>query len=128
MVKPFTIDGVEYNVHVTKLTRKFSVLDSSKTGRTQDGTMYRDVIGTFYNYSMTVIGDENDPESFDSFWEVISRPDESHVCVFPYGQDTLSQEMYITSGDQNIRKILSDRTHWDEISINFIAMCPKVVP
>lgn len=127
-IKPFVIDGIEYNVHVVKLTRKFSVLDSSKTGRTQDGSMYRDVIGTFYNYSMTVAEKDGDTAALDEFWEAISTPDESHECVFPYGQDTLSQTMYITSGEQDIRLLLSDRTHWGEITINFIAMNPKVVP
>lgn len=128
MIKPFILDGVAYNVHVLKLTRKFSVLDSDKTGRTQDGSMYRDVIGTFYNYSMTVAEKDGDAESFDAFWEAISTPVESHECVFPYGQDTLSQTMYITSGEQDIGQILSNSTRWGELSISFVAMEPKVVP
>lgn len=90
--------------------------------------MYRDVIGTFYNYAMTVAEKEGDTESFDAFWEAISTPAESHECVFPYGQDTLTQTMYITSGEQDIRQLLSDRTHWGEMNISFVAMEPKVVP
>lgn len=128
MIRSFIIDGVEYNVHVLNLTRKFSVLDSSKTGRTQDGNMYRDIIGTFYNYTLTVAEKDGDVRSFDAFWDAISRPDESHECIFPYGQEMLSQTMYITSGEQDIRLLRPSRTHWGEITINFIAMNPKVVP
>lgn len=127
-IQTFLMDGESYNVHVTKLTRKFSVLDTNKSGRTQDGEMYRDPIGTFYNYTMTVCAKDNDMEALDAFWEAISQPVNSHVCVFPYGQDTLTQRMYVTSGEQDIRLMREDKNRWGEISINFIAMGPKVVP
>lgn len=128
MISQFILDGKEYNVHVMKLTRKFSVLDTSKTGRTQDGHMYRDVIGTFYNFSMTVAERNGDAEAMDAFWDAISTPDVSHECEFPYNQESLKQTMYITSGEQDITLLKPDRTHWDEITVNFIAMNPKVVP
>lgn len=127
-IQPFLLDGVAYNVHVTKLTRKFSVMDSSKSGRTQDGEMYRDIVGTYYNYSMTVASKNGDDSAMDALWEAISRPANSHVCVFPYGQDTLTQRMYITSGEQDIKLLTADSTRWGELSLSFIAMSPKVVP
>ena len=127
MREVFKLDGEPYNVNVTKLTRKFSVLDSDKTGRTQNGAMYRDPIGTFYNYTITVDSKDGDVAALDAFWEAISKPDKSHECVFPYGQDTLTQKMYVTSGEQNL-DLISDKNHWGEISVNFIAMKPKVVP
>ena len=126
--QPFLLDGVAYNVRVTKLTRKFSVLDSDKTGRTQNGEMYRDIIGTFYNYSMTVEQRGDDVSAMDEFWEAISQPKVSHVCVFPYGQATMTQKMYITSGEQDVTSITGSETSWGEMSVNFIAMSPRVVP
>jgi hypothetical protein len=127
-MQAFLMDGVAYNVRVSKLTRKFSVQDTDKTGRTQDGEMYRDIVGTFYNYSMEVSQMDNDRESFDSFWEAISQPVESHVCVFPYNQTILTQKMYVTSGDQDLISKTADRTLWGGVSLNYIAMSPKVVP
>lgn len=127
MIKVFTMDGVAYNVSVTKLTRKFSVLDSEKSGRTQDGEMYRDPIGTFYNYSMTVQAKNGDNAAMDAFWEAISQPVASHVCTFPYGQKTLTQRMYITAGEQDMRLLTDRAAHWGEVNINFVAMSPKVV-
>lgn len=126
--QPFLLDGVAYNVCVTKLTRKFSVLDFDKTGRTQNGEMYRDIIGTFYNYSMTVEQRGDDAAAMDEFWEAISQPKVSHVCAFPYGQTTMTQRMYITSGEQDVTGITVDKTNWGEMSLSFIAMSPKVVP
>lgn len=127
-IQTFLMDGVAYNVHVMSLRRKFSVLDSPKTGRTQNGNMYRDPIGTYYNYTMTVAPAGNDVESIDAFWDAVSQPKKSHVCVFPYNQETLTQKMYVTSGEQPIRLLTNDATHWGEITVNYIAMTPKVVP
>lgn len=124
---PFTMDGVEYNIHVTKLTRKFSVMDTDKSGRTIDGEMYRDPIGTFFNYSMTVAPRGEDMAAMDAFWEAICQPVASHVCVFPYGQKTLTQRMYVTSGEQDLLLMRPSANRWGEISINFIAMGPKVI-
>ena len=127
-IQVFLLDGEPYNVHVTALTRKFSVLDSDKTGRVQSGAMYRDPIGTFYNYSMTVAAKDSDEEALEAFWEAVSRPDKSHECRFPYGQDTLTQRMYVTSGEQDLRLLTASKAYWGEISLNFVAMKPKVVP
>ena len=124
----FTIDGVGYNVRVTKLTRKFSVMDTEKSGRTMDGEMYRDPIGTFFNYTMTIAPCGSDADAMDAFWEAICQPVASHVCVFPYGQKMLTQRMYVTSGEQDLTVISAGKSYWGEISINFVAMGPKVKP
>lgn len=123
----FKMDGVAYNVNVMALTRKFSVMDTEKSGRTQDGTMYRDTVGTYYNYTITIGERGGDAAALDAFWEAISKPVKSHVCVFPYGQKTLTQEMYVTSGEQALKLMRPDKNHWSEISVNFIAMKPEVV-
>lgn len=124
----FQINGIGYRVNVLQLTRKFAVLDSEKSGRTLNGQMYREPIGTFYNYSMVVaprLGCEGDMEAF---WQAISQPNASLNCRFPYGQQTISQKMYITSGEQDLIRAGKTGNFWGEITVNFIAMGPKVVP
>lgn len=90
--------------------------------------MYRDIIGTFYNYSMTVEAAPGSAEDMDSFWDAVSQPVESHVCEFPYNQTTLAQEMYVTGGEQPIIEKTDAYTRWGELSLNYIAMEPEVVP
>ena len=124
----FTVDGEPYNVRVKSMTRSFSVLDSDKTGRVQSGAMYREPIGTYYNYTMVVDVKDNDVDALDAFWEVMSAPDKSHRCVFPYNQETLTQDMYVTSGSQELKLMDARGNHWGELSINFVAMKPKKVP
>ena len=126
-VQVFLMDGIAYDVSVTSLVRKFSVMDTDKSGRTQNGAMYRDIIGTFYNYTMTIRERNGDAAALEAFWSAISDPTKtSHVCVFPYGQTTLSQEMYVTSGEQALTYMEPGRNHWGELTVNFIAMKPEV--
>ena len=127
-MQPFLLDGIAYNVQVIKLTRKFSVLDSDQSGRTMDGQMYRDPIGTFYNYEMTVCQRGSDVQAMDSLWEAISQPAKSHVCTFPYNQQTLTQKMYVTSGSQELFLMTDKSNRWGELTLSFVAMSPRVVP
>lgn len=129
MVEPIVIDGVSYpNIHVVSIKRSFSVLDGPNAGRVLTGRMERDVIGTYYNYSMEVDASESAPAEYDNFYEVISTPQDSHTIQVPYGQGTLTFEAYITNGDDNLDIIGENANRWGDLSINFIAISPQRVP
>ena len=127
MITQFMIDGKAYNVQVMSLRRSFEVKDAIRASETQNGNIYRSPIGTYYNYSMTVREKDGDRAAFDEFWEVMSQPVASHVCVFPYNQTTISQKMYVTSGSQDIMRLYTDGATWKDITINFMAQAPKVL-
>lgn len=124
----FTMDGRTFNVAVTALTRKFSVLDTDQTGRVIAGDMYRDIIGTYYNYEMTVQPINSDPAAMDALWDAVSQPVPSHVCTFPYNQTTMTQTMYVTSGEQPIHALYPNKTEWGELKLSYIAMAPRITP
>lgn len=128
MERTFLIDGKAYNVRVLSLLRKFAVLETDVTGRTQDGQMYRDLFGTYYNYSITVAQRGDDAAALDAFWQAVSDPKISHLCVFPYGQKTLSQRMYIKAGQQALERMDGGKNYWGQLELEFIAMAPEVVP
>ena len=128
MIQQFLIDGKSYHVQVMALSRSFEVKDAVSPSVTQNGNIYRNPIGTYYNYSLTVREKDGDREAFDAFWEAISSPVESHVCVFPYNQGTITQRMYVTAGSQEIRKLYANGAEWKDITIQYIAQAPKVMP
>lgn len=128
MITCFTMDGVEYNVHVISLKRLFEIKESISAKTTQSGGIYRAILGTYYNYQITVQEKDGDRESLDAFWDAISRPDTYHECVFPYNQSTIRQNMYVKSGNQEIRKLSKDGTSWRDITVQFFAQEPKVKP
>lgn len=125
----FSIDGVEYSkIHVMSLKRSFSVLDGENAGRTMDGAMQRDIIGTYYNYSMEIDPYDSDPAEYDSLWEAISAPVDSHTVSFPYGRDMLTFEAYVANGEDELFDIFRGVNRWDNLTVNFVAMDPQRRP
>jgi len=130
----FTYDGVSYDVHVTDLKRSFAKLSTDKSGRLQSGEMFIDLIGTFYNYSITVDYKSGKEAEYDRFWEDISAPKAFAEVVFPYNQDEMTFYAYVTQGEQRLIRILKNpktilgkliRNIWGPTSLNFIAKKPQ---
>lgn len=127
MITQFLMDGVSYNVQVMSLKRSFEIKEAITAKYTQSGDIYRDLVGTYYNYTITVRERNGDRAELDAFWNAISKPIASHDCVFPYNQATLSQRMYVKNGTQDIRRLYKDGATWKDITVQFIAKEPKVI-
>ncbi len=125
----FSIDGIEYSkIHVVSLKRSFAVLDGENAGRTMDGAMQRDIIGTYYNYSLEIDPYNSDPEEYDSLFETLSAPEDSHAVSFPYGGGMLSFNAYVSNGEDELWDIFQGRNRWNNLTVNFIAMTPQRRP
>lgn len=123
-----TLDGVEYpNLHIVSLKRSFSVLDGDNAGRVMTGAMVRDIIGTYYNYSLEIDPVGTDPGEYDAFYESISAPVDSHALVVPYAQGTLEFEAYVSNGEDSLVSMYGFN-EWGNLTFNFIAMQPKRTP
>lgn len=123
------IDGIEYGAIVTALKRSFEVVDGENAGRTLDGNTHRDLIGTYYNYSVTVMTDRMTQAKYNQLYEVISSPTESHDIVVAYGNETLTFKAYIAQGtDDLLRQYSETNRYWGNLSFNFIAMKPQRRP
>lgn len=128
MITQFLLDGKPYNVQVISLKRIFEIREATASRLTQSGDVYRDLVGTYYNYQMTVREKNGDREAMDAFWEAVSQPVVSHDCVFPYNQSVISQKMYVKSGSQDIERLFADGANWRDITIQFVAKSPAVMP
>lgn len=122
----FTVDGISYDVFVPVggLKRSFKVLDGPNAGRLMNGSMERDVLGTFYNYKVEIRRNGSDLASYDRLYEVLSSPSNYHVVSFPYGQDMLTFKAYVTGGDDQLTRKTKSGLYWDGLSIDFVAMDP----
>ena len=123
----FSVDGRYYNVNIISLKRTGSVLDGENAGRLKNGKMIRDVIGTYYNYSMQIDADALDPAEYDELFEIMSSPDDSHMVIMPYGQTVLTFEAYISEVSDEL-DIINDETRWGNLSVTFTAMLPARRP
>lgn len=124
----FSIDSIEFDAAVVSLKRSFQVLDGENAGRTLDGNMNRDVIGTFYNYSVEIDSSKLTQIQYDELYEIISSPDEFHTLVMPYGQTTYTFLAYITTGSDDLMYVRDNKNYWSNLSFNMIAKAPKRRP
>lgn len=126
MQNVFSIDGRYYNVLIPEkgIKRSFSVTDSDKAGRVLTGRMQRDIIGTFYNYTVQLDTNKLSESEYDELYEVLSAPVDYHQITVPYGQSTLMFDAYVTSGDDTLNMARNSK-QWSGLSINFIAMEPQ---
>lgn len=128
MAVPIVMDGIEYpNIHVVSLKRSFQVLDGENAGRVMTGEMDRDIIGTYYNYACEIDASGADREEYDSFYEAISAPVDSHEITAPYGQGSINFRAYVTNGEDNLIAMYEEN-EWSGLSFNFIAMEPQRRP
>lgn len=129
----FILDGIEYDVDVgiriDELERSFEKLSTDKSGRVMSGKMYINLIGTFYNYKMTVRRGLNcSLEEYEKFFEHLSAPVPFNVLTVPYGQTTMTFEAYITKGSQKLIRATKNEHYWGPVTLSFIAREPQRTP
>lgn len=126
----FKIDGIEFtNAVVSNPERSFSITDGENAGRLITiAKMERDILGTFYNYTITVDHSFMSDEEYSEFYELISAPVDSHTLEVPYNNETLVFEAYITSGKDKLLGIRRNKNIWSELSLSFVAMAPQRRP
>ena len=127
--KFFSIDGKHYDVGVSELTRSAAILDGEKAGRVKSGNMIRDIIGTYYNYTITIATNRLSATDYDELYEKLTAPVESHTMVFPYGQSTISFKAYIANVEDSLSNIgVGSTTEWGGLKVQFTAMKPQRTP
>ena len=119
-----------FNVRIPEdgIKRSFSVADSDKAGRLLTGRMMRDIIGTFYNYTIDIDTNKLSQSEYDEFYEIVSAPVDYHQISVPYAQTTLTFDAYITSGEDVLKTSNSSGNTWTGLSLNFVAMEPLRLP
>lgn len=125
----FKIDGVAYpKIHVVNLKRKFSILDGELAGRSTRGDMIRDVIGTYYNYTLELACTKLSQAEYAKFYLLISYPADSHKVSVPFNQFMYDFDAYITSGEDELKYMSETEKIWRGITCDFIAMKPARRP
>lgn len=132
----FKIDGVAYNhLIVTGLTENFQVLDSSNTKRTTSGVMNRKMVGTYFNYTVTVspMMNEEGMKEFNRVIAICALGNAFHTITMPLDvpvsstevtQNWIQFEAYITSGNRSISVYGNGINYWDKLELNFVARRP----
>lgn len=117
------IDGVEYNIPIIELPRSFDVLDTTAE-RTEDGGLYREVLGTYLNHDGVVFGTIDDVATYDELIDVLIEPIPYHVVELPISNKYANSKWYVSSVKDAVDKDLSDGTHFKALTCNLKAVDP----
>ena len=92
------------------------------------GLYKRDLLGTYYDYAMEVEPDPQYPGDYDSFFEAITAPVDSHSLTLPYGQSTITFDAMVTSGSDLYRGQVAGFNRWGGLQVQFTAQKPQREP
>lgn len=126
-MKYLNIDGLELRVRIVygSLTRIFEIAEGPNAGTAITGKQIRDVIGTRYNYQLDVEPDPAYPEDYDQLYEIITAPQDSHTVSFPYGQQTLTFDAMVYSGQDTLGATFGGVNRWTGLRLSFSALAPQ---
>lgn len=123
-----SIDGTYFDVPMVSLKRTADFLDKYAE-RTEDGVMNRELIGVYYNYTLTVgsssaFGDTD----YDTFWDKMTEPVPFHEIALPDKKGTYNFVAYISSVSDEYEKILEDGAEFKSFTCKFTAKAPARRP
>lgn len=101
------VDGTYFDLPMVSLKRSADFLDKYAE-RTEDGVLHRELIGVYYNFTLTVgastaFGETTD---YDAFWDKMTEPAEFHDFELPSGNGVYRFTGYISSVSDEYSKIL----------------------
>lgn len=124
-----TVDGVHYDIPLVSVTRNADFLDKY-ANRVESGDLERELIGVFYNFTLTVgsstaFGDGMD---YETFYMHMTEPVDYHTVSLPVPGGTYVFVAYISSVSDQYEKVLADDVTIKTFSCKFTAKSPARVP
>ncbi len=126
--KGIKVDGIHFDIPMVSLKRTADFLDKYAE-RTEDGELHRELIGVYYNYTLTVgtstaFGDTD----YDAFFMKMTEPVEFHEISVPVRGGYYTFTGYISSVSDEYKKILENEAEFAGFTCRFTAKSPARRP
>jgi hypothetical protein len=123
------LDTVTYNLPLKTVNRKAEILFKDGAGRTADGVLHAEAIGTFMNYDCEVGMSKNNSVDYAAFWLAITEPTAEHEITLPDESGTLTFDCYFANIKDTVMKWNEGGTNYfKNLSFSVIATSPARVP
>lgn len=123
--KKLIIDGVSYDIPVIVLPRSVRILDKVAE-TTENGELYREVLGSYIDYNGVIFGTLNDTDTYDALFDALIQPVPFHSIVLPINNKYASFNAYITDVSDQVDRVLSDGTRFKSLSCSFKTNSPTL--
>lgn len=122
-----TMDGTTYRVRVRYDTYidSFQLIEGPNAGDMLSGRHERDLVGSSDTYEMAVEPDWSYPSDFDAFYDALRAPVDSHTITVLDGQNTVTYEAMIQSGQRTYKGLLGGVHRWAGMVVRFVPVTPQ---
>lgn len=122
--KGIMIDGIYFDIPMVSLKRTADFLDKYAE-RTEDGELQRELIGVYYNYTLTA-GTSTDfgETDYKAFWNKMTEPVEFHDISIPTQSGYYTFRGYISSVSDEYKKILENEAVFTGFTCKLTAKGP----
>lgn len=126
--KGIRVDGIHFDIPMVSLKRNADFL-YKYAERTEDGVLRAELIGVYYNYTLTVgtstqFGDTD----YNAFWDKMTEPVEFHQISIPTKSGYYTFTGYISSVSDEYKKILDNKEEFTGFTCKFTAQSPSRTP
>ena len=119
-----SVDGMYFDIPMVSLKRTADFLDKYAE-RTEDGVLNRELIGVYYNYTLTFGSISAFGETdYTSFWNKMTEPVPFHEISLPDKNGQYTFTAYISSVSDEYAKILEDKAEFTGFTCKFTAREP----
>lgn len=126
--KGIRIDGTHFDIPMVSLKRSANFLDKYAE-RVEIGDLERELIGVYYNYTLTVGSSDAFGETdYDEFWDKMTEPVEFHDISVPTAKGYYTFRGYISSVSDEYEQILDDKAVFKGFTCKFTAKRPARTP
>ncbi len=122
--KGIMVDGIFFDIPMVSLKRTADFLDKYAE-RTEDGELQRELIGVYYNYTLTA-GTSTDfgETDYETFWNKMTEPVEFHDISIPTQSGYYTFRGYISSVSDEYKKILENEAEFTGFTCKLTAKGP----
>lgn len=115
------IDNIDFPVEWVKnsFTISAEIMNGAKSGRKQNRNMFLQYLGTFYNFSGTIVKQHRcTDEQWDNLFSRLSNYENVHNVEVPFLQGYMKCDIYISSVSRNY---INDKLKWKRtIDVQFV--------
>lgn len=124
-----SIDGTEYNVFFKVVNRKAEILFKDGAGRTEDGVLHAEAIGTYYNYDLEMGMSKNNVSDYANLWVKLTDPNHEHEITLPDEGGSYTFDCYFANiRDQAVTWKADNTVYFRNLSFSVIAISPARTP
>lgn len=125
-----TMDGKTYRVRILYPTveETATLKNGPNAGEMLSGRQERDLVGTYYDHTLSVGPDPRYPQDYDQFFDDITAPVPSHSITMPHGQGTVTYEAMVSSARHTAAGVIAGVRRWRGLQVSFEGIRPARLP